>query len=333
MKNERGSIAVLAFVTVMFILIILATLFYSMVEKSKAQVIEMEKLSNTLDGDMGEIYKERKNIQGIYVTLYTNGNLVFANTNKVQEEMGTYTQYGDISSLNFTSTEQIPWYANKENITSVEFTSKIEPTSTAMWFNGLDKLTTITNINYLDTSKVTNMSSMFEGCTSLTTCDLSSLSTNNVENMSSMFENCTNLTTINLGSINTNNVTTMNSMFKGCTVLTSIDLTNLSTDKVTDMGEMFRDCSSLTTLDLSNLNTATVTSMESLFNNCTNLTTIYAGNNWDTSNVSNSMNMFLNCNKIVGGNNTAYDATKVDKEYAKIDTATTTGYLTAKTTT
>lgn len=246
MKNERASIAVLAFVTVMFILIILATLFYSMVEKSKAQVIEMEKLSNIYDGDMGEVYRERQNVKGIFATLYGDGSLVFSSTNKTLEGKGTYTQYGDISNITITTTAQIPWYANKESITSVDFTNTITPTTTAMWFSGCSNLTTITNMNYLDTSKVTSMTSMFEGCTSLASCDVSSL--------------------------NTTNVTNMSSMFSGCTALTTLDLSSFNTSKVITMQNLFNNCSNLTTIYASSSWTTTgITTSESLFTNCTKL--------------------------------------------------------------
>ncbi len=233
MKNERGSIAVLAFVTVMFILIILATLFYSMVEKSKAQVVEMEKLSNTYDGDMGEIYKERQNINGIFVTLYADGSLVFSNTNKTLEGKGTFTQYGDIRDIEMNTTAQIPWYSQKENITSVTFTNTISPITTAMWFSGCSNLATITNINYLDTSKVTSMASMFEGCSSLTTLDLSTFNTNNVTSMQSLFNDCTNLTTIYAGSNwTTDKVTASESLFSNCTSLVGGNGTAYSTDNI-----------------------------------------------------------------------------------------------------
>lgn len=248
MKNERGSIAVLAFVTVMFILIILATLFYSMVEKSKAQVIEMEKLSNTLDGDMGEIYKERKNVQGVFATLYADGSLVFSNTNKVIESKGTYTQFGDIRDIKISSTDQIPWYENKyrDSITSVELTNTIEPTSTAMWFCDCTNLTTITGMSYLDTRKVTSMASMFEGCSSLTTCDVTSLITTNVTDMKAMFSGCTTLTELDLSSFNTSKVTTMQGLFSGCSSLAKIYVgSNWTTSAVTGSESLFTNCTSL----------------------------------------------------------------------------------------
>ena len=75
--------------------------------------------------------------------------------------------------------------------------------------------------------------------------------------------------------------------------------------------------------------------MAAMFQQCTNLKTIYvkeydSTNNtgWTTSAVTNSTNMFLNCNNIVGGNGTKFDTTYKDAIYARIDTAETPGYLT-----
>lgn len=59
-----------------------------------------------------------------------------------------------------------------------------------------------TNLDILanvDTSAVTNMSSMFKNCQSLTSLDLSSFDTSAVTNMGSMFNYCQKLTSLLLG--------------------------------------------------------------------------------------------------------------------------------------
>ena len=50
----------------------------------------------------------------------------------------------------------------------------------------------------IDVSKVEDMSSMFEGCSSLERLDLSGWDTSRVEDMSSMFKDCGLLSTLNL---------------------------------------------------------------------------------------------------------------------------------------
>ncbi len=96
-----------------------------------------------------------------------------------------------------------------------------------------------------DTSNVTDMSSMFYGCSSLTSLDLSGWNMSNVTSMHSMFYNCNGLKSLDLSSFNTSNVTDMASMFSKCSCLTSLDLSGWDTSKVTDMTGMFSYCSAL----------------------------------------------------------------------------------------
>ncbi len=63
---------------------------------------------------------------------------------------------------------------------------------------------------------------------------------------------------------------------------------------------------------------------------CSKLTTIYVGDSWSTSNVTSSSMMFVNCTRLVGGNGTVYNSSYTNATYARIDTASTPGYLTRK---
>ena len=54
------------------------------------------------------------------------------------------------------------------------------PTTTAEWFYGLKSLKSIEGLEHLNTSQVTEMSSMFYGCGSLTSLDLTSFDTSKV---------------------------------------------------------------------------------------------------------------------------------------------------------
>ena len=69
------------------------------------------------------------------------------------------------------------------------------------------------DLSNFDTSKVTNMSNMFNNMASLTTLDLSSFDTSNVTDMRYMLSSMRNLTTLDLSNFNTSQVTNMNGMF------------------------------------------------------------------------------------------------------------------------
>ena len=73
----------------------------------------------------------------------------------------------------------------------------------------------------------------------LTDLNLSSFNTSNVTNMESMFEGCIALKNLDLKNFNTSNVTNMCAMFAGCNSLTKLDLSSFDTSHVLYMQYMF----------------------------------------------------------------------------------------------
>lgn len=123
------------------------------------------------------------------------------------------------------------WREKNSNITNVVFADSFKdarPNSCLMWFYKCDKLTTISGIENLNTSEVTDMRSMFYECSALTE--------------------------LNLSNFNTEKVTSMREMFEGCKTLTTLDLSNFNNENVQDMSFMFDNCESLNNLNLSQFN-------------------------------------------------------------------------------
>ena len=172
--------------------------------------------------------------------------------------------------------------------------STYTPTSLYQFFYGLKNLETITDLNYLNTEKVTNMYSMFYNCSKLTSLDVTKFNTANVTDMSYMFYNCSSLTSLDVTHFNTAKVTDMSYMFRGCSFLTSLDVTHFNTANVTDMSNMFSSCSSLTSLDVTHFNTANVADMNGMFSSCSKLTSLDV-TNFNTAKVTNMSYMFTNC--------------------------------------
>ena len=168
------------------------------------------------------------------------------------------------------------------------------PTTTAKWFSNCTVLRKIGGLEHLNTSEVKDMSEMFEGCSGLTSLDLSHFNTQNVTNMRWMFLGCSGLTSLDVSHFNTQNVTDMQSMFSGCSVLTSLDLSHFNPQNVTFMSYMFYGCSGLTSLDLSHFNTQSVTSMFGMFNGCSALTSLDLSH-FNTQNVTDMDGMFSGC--------------------------------------
>lgn len=252
------------------------------------------------------------------------------------------------------------WSSFKDYITSVEFDPSFADyhglTSTKEWFMSCNNLASVTGIVNLKTENVTDMTSMFQYCSALSSLDLSSLNTSNVTKMAHMFYDCQNLVSLNISGFNTakvtgmdamfyncnkleslnlssfvtENVTNMQEMFWTCSSLTDIDVTGFETGSVTSMAQMFFGCSGLTTLDLSSFNTVNAVEMTGMFQDCSNLVTIYVGDNWSYEQAATGGNlMFDGCTSIVGGSGTEYSSANYDWRYAHVDGGTVNpGYLT-----
>ena len=115
------------------------------------------------------------------------------------------------------------WKTLGTNVNKVVFNASFanaRPTSCYYWFSGCSKLTDIEGIENLNTENVTNMNSMFDRCSALTSLDLTNFNTAKVSDMSYMFMGCSALTTIFVSD-------------------------KFVTDQVTDGREMFHMCINL----------------------------------------------------------------------------------------
>ena len=139
-----------------------------------------------------------------------------------------------------------------------------------------------------------------------------------------MFNGCSALSSLDLSNFNTAIVTNMSYMFSDCSTLSSLDLSNFNTAIVSDMSLMFGSCSTLSSLDLSNFYTKEVRDMSYMFSRCSALTTIYASDKFVTSKVQSGISMFSAC-KNLKGTILNYKDSKTDHTYANCGTN---GYFT-----
>ena len=222
------------------------------------------------------------------------------------------------------------WNNLGTNVKKVVFDASFasaRPTNCYGWFKDFTNLTTIEGFEYLNTENVTNMTGVFNGCSALTSLDLTNFNTAKVTDMKLLFANCSALESLDLSMFNTENVTSMPSMFNGATNLKTLNVSNFNTEKVNNMGHMFAYCPNLTSLDLSSFNTKGVEYVDNIFKNCSNLTTIYASENFAFgSGLKNGADMFLGCDKLKGfiEYNKNTDTDKNNSEFANYKT----GYFT-----
>ncbi len=142
------------------------------------------------------------------------------------------------------------WEMDAASITAVEFDGSFGGcttlTSTAFWFYGFQKLTTIAGLGNLRTDNVQDMQFMFHDCNVLPNVILTGFNTANVTNMSGMFYKCHQLESLDLSSFNTAKVKNMSWMFFGLYSITNIRVGNeWSTAEVTEDEDMFMNCTNL----------------------------------------------------------------------------------------
>ena len=232
-------------------------------------------------------------------------HIAIVNNERTVENMCTY--YDCITNIVFdesfrrytpTSLRNFFKYCKAlETISNLENLNTTKVTDMSYMFNGCQNLSSL-DLSYFNTTNVTNMTHMFEGCKALTSLDLTNFNTEKVTDMACMFFNCQNLSSLDLSYFNTTNVTNMYTMFEGCKALTSLDLTNFNTAKVTNMSYMFYGCSALTSLNLSKFDTQKVKDMRSMFYNCNSLTLLDVSN-FNTQKVENMHGMFYNCKSLI----------------------------------
>ena len=227
----------------------------------------------------------------------------------------------DKSFSTYTPTSLYRFFENLEKletITGLEYLNTEKVTDMRYMFNKCSELTSLDVTNF-NTAKVTDMSYMFSSCKSLTSLDVTKFDTRNVTTMEGMFSSCSKLPSLDVTNFNTVNVNNMMRMFAGCNALTSLDVTNFNSENVTNMNRMFNKCSKLPSLDVSNFNTKKVTNMSFMFSYCSTLTTIYVNDKFVIDKVTNGSYMFDNCTNLKD-----YAPSKKDHNYANYKT----GYFT-----
>ncbi len=292
-------------------------------DKVKDKLVDEKQNGNKQTDIM--VYNVLKNVEGESdsTTESEASSIFFGNNNVKRRNINNITFVSSTAGKNSTawdvSAQQdnsiLAWYTTSSGSYNVYIGSDYEifgniNSSRLFQYVGEDTVCTatktITNLNLLNVSNVTNMNAMFRhtGYNAMTELDLGdNFDTSNVTLMGSMFGETgyKAMKTLNLGSkFNTAKVTDMSWMFAntGYDAMLKLDLgSNFDTSNVTYMNRMFSTAGykSMTTLKLgTKFNTSKVTNMSYMFFACgyNALTSLDLGSNFDTSKVTNMSSMF-----------------------------------------
>ena len=305
-------------------------------DMSNLTTLNLSNFNTSRVTDMGGMFSGMRNLIALNLSNFDTSNVW--DMGGMFENMSNLTTL-DLSSFDTSQVTRMPeMFRDMSNLTSLNLSSFNTSQVTNMYsmFSGMSNLTTL-NLSNFDTSKVTRMDDMFRGMSNLTSLNLSSFNTSKVTDMDSMFSGMSNLTALNLSNFDTSNVGDMSHMFYGMRSLTTINLSNFNTSKVGDMDGMFCNMPNLTTLDLSNFDTSNVKNINSMFAlnsediSKDKLETIYVNNDFNTSKLKYSAEIFYNRKKLRGGNG-SYLANPyyADKTWLRVDRPGVQGYFTRK---
>ena len=230
-------------------------------------------------------------------------------------------------SLN-EGTQTPGWSDKASEISYVEFDESfknIRPTSCYKWFSGFSYLKAL-DLSYLNTSKVTNMSEMFKGCSGLTKIIVSDkFTTDNVQSSNDMFAGCTSLE----GIITCDGINNIDKTYANFTngYLSAVPYATLSDGVLTFkcdgaklgwalgdglQGWNFANPNSITKVVFDeSFKNARPTSCLDLFFECSNLNTIEGFENFNTSKVTNMREMFKHCHGLKSLDLTNFDTSNV----------------------
>ena len=150
------------------------------------------------------------------------------------------------------------------------------------------------NLNCIDTSKITDMSNLFDSGNynkSLNNIDISKWDVSNVKYMQFMFDGYENFN-CDLSKWDVSKVKNMKGIFSWC-VKFNCDLSKWDVSNVTDMSFMFDSCKNFN-CNLSKWNVSNVENMSCMFNGCEKFKA-EGLNKWNVNKVKDKEMMFYGC--------------------------------------
>ena len=234
---------------------------------------------------MGEVVdiEEKLTVERGYYTFTPTANSVYT-----VEAGPEGVHYMEMSALRTDYGGYILYTSNNRLLEVVQF-------GTVAWramdwmFYMCYNMTFAANIDTPDLTKVTDMESMFSGCSAFNQ-PLNNWDVSKVTNMSEMFKECKSFNQP-LNSWNVSKVTNMSEMFKECKSFNQ-PLGEWDVSQVTNMSQMFSHCSAFNQ-PLEKWDVSKVTNMSWMFKVCSAFNQPL--NSWNVSKVTNMSEMFWNC--------------------------------------
>ena len=197
------------------------------------------------------------------------------------------------------SEERVPWRRRRGEVKAVRVvgTVRLGGDATGL-FCGMSRCERM-DLAGLDTSRVTDMSRLFDDCGSLAALDISGWDTSAVRDMRRMFWGCRSLAALDTSAWDTSQVTDMERAFERCSSLASLDVSGWDTSRVRSLRCTFSGCASLAALDVSAWETSQAEDLRGMFCGCSSLSFLDLSG-WDMSGALDVSEMFRSCTGLSG---------------------------------
>lgn len=189
-------------------------------------------------------------------------------------KFGTYkvtdSQYASAYDVQGNETNQVIAYLDGDilRVTNADSNKPVTfEAGDSLSFDSAAEFNNIKTIAYdnVDTSKVTTTGGAFKNLQNVTSISgLEKFNTSNVTNMAMMFQGCQKLTSVNVQNWNTQKVTNMQAMFNGCSDLQTADVSKWDVSNVQSVAQMFNGCQRLKVIDVSKWNLTKATKFQQL---------------------------------------------------------------------
>lgn len=197
----------------------------------------------------------------------------------------------DPPPYNYTTHGQQEWPSYGPD--RIEFGPGTKPTNLDYWLSSHAYAREVDFTN-LDTSECTSMRGMCMNMEKIQTMDMSRFDTSNVTDMSSMFNGCHYLNDIRLFR-NTSNVTDFSRMFEDCWYIQTIPgVSTFDTSSATALFYMFANCRDLRGVSINRWDVSNVTNFQGIFFHCQSMADVLL-DRWDVSNARTMAQMFEGC--------------------------------------
>ena len=206
-----------------------------------------------------------------YIAAYFNGNISYNNfLNRYRTNVTKIAVNGEKlnieDSFTIQSSEGLKIYFG-EPVESLEHFFDSITDENAVSISSID-------FSHFDSSKLSNMNSIFSGCTDLVTVDFTNFNWANIQDIGYMFYACDSFKSIDLSNFDISKITNMERAFQSCDSLETVIFPESSQQNVQNMKYMFYYCKALKSIDLSKFSLSTITDMSGMFEGCVSLESV-----------------------------------------------------------